>query len=209
MLCCLVSPKDLLAQTNDSIVIKEKPQLYFKLNSRRSFVGGEKISIRGFRLALEFKHKHRVGLGYFDSGLLGLDGGAFIPFFDISKSPRPLKVGVDFGYIAVFYERQLHKTKKWNINFDTQLGFGKAEKTFLDVNNVLLETKKVNKPLIEATFEAKYKILPWVSASAGMGYRYILDGNDEVVRQAFNSPIYVLKVRVSISYFVKRTFPYL
>jgi len=197
------------AQIKDSTSNNGRPQLYFKLNSRRSFVAGEKISIRGFRLALEFKNKHRIGLGYFDSGLLGLNGGAFVPFFDISKSPRPLKVEVDFGYIAIFYERQLYKSNKWNINFDTQWGLGKAKKTFRDINDIVLETKKLNKPLVEATFEVKYKILPWVSTSAGLGYRYILDGSDEVVREAFNSPIYVLKMRISISYFVKRAFPYL
>lgn len=192
------------AQTLDSLEASRKVELFFKLNSRRSFVAGGKISIRGFRLGAEFRDRHRVGVGIFDSGLFGLNGGAIIDFFDLELSPSPLQVQVDLGYVALFYEYALYKNKKWNINFDTQIGIGKANKKFKNNQGILVDDKKVNKPLAEATIELKYRIFPWVSTSAGIGYRYILDGNDEVIRESFNSPIYVLKVRLSISYFFRK-----
>ena len=195
---------ELIAQNKDTTAIGSDSRLFFKVNSRRSLVSDGKISIRGFRLGTEFNEKHRLGVGVFDSGLYGLNGGAIVPFFDIELSPSPLQVQVDLGYFTVFYEYVLYRNKKWHVTFDHQWGIGKAKKRFRDNNGILLQTKNITKPLVEATFELQYKIRPWLNASAGLGYRFILDREDEVVTEAFDSPIYVLKVRMSISYFVRK-----
>ena len=196
----------LSAQELDSLTGNGKPRINFKIASRRSFVSGERIKIRGVRLGVEFNRKYRVGAGYYSSNLFGLRGETVVSFRDAGISPDPLEVDVGIRYGAIYGEYLFVRNKHWNISADLQLGIGKADKVFFREDGIFIKNTSLNKHLIESTFEIRYLIVPWFGVSGGFGYRFLLNDDDPLVRDSFNSPIYVLKLKWGISYVLKKIF---
>ena len=65
----------------------------------------------------------------------------------------------------------------------------------LEKNGVTSNTRKNFSLIYELNVSGHYKIIPWLGVGLGSGYRFMYSGNSNTSRN-FNSPIYVLKIKV-------------
>ena len=67
----------------------------------------------------------------------------------------------------------------------------------------MLEFKKIGVAVLGVGLNAQYKITRFFGLGAGIGYRQMLSENDKI-REALNSPLYVLKIKVFIGEFFRK-----
>ncbi len=101
---------------------------------------------------------------------------------------------VSFWYFSVFNDWILYKNEKWELFLTEQIGFGKPSLT-RSVGDDVISDINVNLYVNELSAQVNYKIMPWLGAGAGFGYRKILNKN-HLLNATFNAPIYILKVIV-------------
>ena len=161
-------------------------------DSRRSFFAGRNVKINGLRLGMQYKDIHRFGLGFY-----GFRQGVVLDEIDVNEPDATDTSLVRFnaGYVALFYEFVFFKTKRWELMTPVYLGAGNVDVTYTDTAG--LYRPLVQRPFStgEITFTAQFKVWPWFALGAGAGYRLIFNAEPEI-RQAFNSPIYILKASV-------------
>lgn len=167
----------------------EKPKFSVRFDTRNSFIANKAAKIRGVKFGLDYGKDVTVGMSFnwldakFDSQkdvLVGMD---------------TVHAKLDFAYLGAYFEYTFYRTKKWEISIPVQIGFGS---TYFGYKNEQDKAKKMyQKPILvyEPAMTAEYKIWRYLGVGAGVGYRLMLINNKDIDGN-FNSPIYVLKLKV-------------
>ena len=184
---CSVS---LAAQDDELAQSREKFKLLIGFDSRTTIINRESIGIFGVRAGLK-KHKYAFGIGGYDSRFLGILGRTLEKPFTLNefRPERTVDADVDFRYISTFGEYNLIKKEKLVLALNTQVGLGNIRIAYdLDGEPVV---RKLSKGLVEHSAKLTVRPLPWLELTAGAGYRYLIDGEQQI-KDAFTGPIYTL-----------------
>lgn len=169
-----------------------KPKFIFGFDSRRSIIESKPARIFGLRIGLQHRNqKYRYGLGLYNmqEPLIRLNE-------NVEELNEPIdSLNIDFGYLALFYERIWINEKKYEVTTPFVLGLGGVDRSYRDQNGTLIKLPVTNISLLEFGVASHYKFTPWVGLGAGFGYNVVLSGRPELSR-AFNSPFYVFKVKL-------------
>lgn len=188
---------------------EQKTRLQFKLSSRRTFVDNKAASLLGVRLGLMFNKKYEIGIGYYSSGFFNLAKTVKdIPKTVINESTgeiKPAMADVGFGYVSLYAEYVILSKKKWTFTVNSQYGRGVALLDVKDTDGNFLEEQRKNKNLIEHSTKVTFALTSWFDLIGGVGYRYLLD-RDDVIRDAFTSPIYILSFNIDFFDLHKKLF---
>jgi len=201
------------AQWNKTVVdtplisFKNKPKVFVTLDRTSSFVAGKGATTNEIRAGLDFKRKIRFGIGY----------AALVSDIVTDKHITTEVTGIDslvpaalsLSYLTWSTEYTFYETKIWQITMPMTLGTGSSYFKYYEKIEGVYETKKTDKGsvvLLGASGIATYRILRWIGLSGGLGYRYVVVNNNKV-KESFNSPVYLFRIRIFMGEIYKSVFP--
>lgn len=171
---------------------KWKPLI--SLDARRSFFRGRPVKINGFRLGVQYLGVHRFGIGFY-----GLDRNVVFTDVPVNQpgSTDTSRVVFNAGFGALFYERVLYKTKKWEFALPTEFLFGNITGYYEDSLGKFLPLPEVPFSGLAAGVQVKYNILTWLAPRFSIGYRLLFNTTPEV-RSSFNRAYYSFGIQIMI-----------
>lgn len=187
---------------NDSVpsdsVKQKKTKFVFSFDARQSWVLKQSVKFSGFKIGLEYKKKHRFGLG-----LYSLSNPIILPNnIIIIKNPDSLYEEIDtvnylvnFNYSTLYYEWVFYERKRWEFSSSFHLGTGRVNIGFMDKYDRDSTLINFRIPIGALSVAGHYKIFPWIGLGAGFGYRFALVG-DKRVTDALNGFHTIFKVKL-------------
>jgi len=181
-------------KTETTVTKAEKWSFKLDFDSRRTFVQRNSVRIFGVRVGLH-KNKFGFGVGYYSSRTFGILDKSISKTYSDNKlnPPQNFPAEFDFDYFSIFGDYILLKKNKWQVTANTQLGLGRVDIDLLDVNS---KNIKERKSLVEHSVKVNYQALRWLRFDAGIGYRYLIAGEQQI-KNAFNAPIYIVGLNVN------------
>jgi len=167
-----------------------------QLDSRNTFVRDKAVSIFGIRGGFLYKDRYELGLGLYGTRLLDFLGREVEKdYLDNSTTPAQLKPAlIGFEYASIYGEYKVLENARWFITVNSQYGMGRVNIRLQESNGT--ETlKRERKSLVEHSLKAKYHLNSWLTLVGGLGYRYLLSGQNQV-KKAFNAPIYIISAEI-------------
>jgi len=188
------------------ISFKNKPSFFINLDRTSSFVAGKAATTNELRLGLDFKKKVRLGLG-----IASLASDVVVPKNIVTESgtDSSLNAKLSLTYLTLSSEYTLYDSKRWQVTTPMVLGIGSAYFTYYEWKGDEILTKKLDEGgivLLSPSVIATYRILRWFGISGGIGYRVMLKNNQRIGEE-FNSPIYVIRLRIFMGEIYKSVFP--
>ncbi|MFL5728629.1 MAG: hypothetical protein ACJ75J_03985 [Cytophagaceae bacterium] len=172
-----------------------KFKIVFVLDLKRPFSPAQKVRVGGIKVGFQYKNKFRTGIGVYQ-----LLKPAIVKtlVYEGTPSQKTVNANLDIGYLSLFFEPILLKTRKWELSTPLQLGSATARLSYTDTilavpQKVLISKRK--SPLLEGSFVAEYRLVRWLGFGAGIGYRQMLS-SDPVLKKNFNGPIYIVKAKI-------------
>ncbi len=191
------------AQLVDSIgeAIKFKPKLSVRLDNRYSFTATTPSTILAFKIGAEFNDRFKVGGGY---NLLN------------SKLTKPVYLQADgrdtivisnlkMSYMSYYIEYVFFRNKRWEFSLPIQIGIGNTHYEYR-IDKFKFRNNWSMIINYEANISGQYKIIKWVGVGAGIGYQLMLKDNP-AIKENFNTPIYVIKLKVFLGEIYRSVFP--
>ena len=167
-----------------------------QLDSRNTFVRDKAVSIFGLRGGFQFSNKYELGVGLYGTRLLDFLGREVEKdYLDNSQNParlRPALIG--FEYASLYGEYVITENDHWHLTANSQYGMGRVNIRLTELNGSKT-LKHERKGLVEHSIKAKYQLNCWLQLVGGLGYRYLLSGQDQV-KKAFNAPIYLISAEI-------------
>ncbi|HET6243229.1 MAG: hypothetical protein H0V01_01565 [Bacteroidetes bacterium] len=192
------------AQLFDTIAVsfKYKPRIEFKLDSRNSFITTQRAKIFGVKIGYEYNETVKLGIGY--NQLVSTISKEKV-IVDEFQNNQKIYANLKFVFVSPYFEYVFHRNKKWEHTIPLQLGFGN---TWYEYKVNGRNIRENYRPIIlyEPAMTTQYKIMPWFGIGVGLGYRILLLNNNSI-NENFNSPIYVLKMKVFLGTIVKSIWP--
>jgi hypothetical protein len=187
MLCCVNSNAQLISSLKDQF--KQKPKFSLRFDTRNSFIANKAAKIRGIKFGLDYGKDVTVGMSF-----NWLDK-KFSTTKNVMQGEDTVVAHLDFGYLGAYFEYTFYRTEHWEISIPVQIGIGSTFFGFRDEKNK--QQRLYQKPIIvyEPSMTADYKFWRYLGVGAGVGYRLMLVNNKDIEGN-FNSPIYVLKLKV-------------
>lgn len=182
-------------QIYSQVETPKKWRFNFQLDNRFSKIHGNEVILFGAKLGLQYKKLTRFGLG--TSFIIN---PVRLRYID-KKTNAEVENDINFWYVSVFNDWILYKNKNLECFVTEQIGFGKP--TFIrEVNNDIVKEATVNLYVNEISGQVNYKILPFIGAGAGFGYRNLFN-KKSVLTKTFDAPIYVIKIIIYPESFFK------
>jgi len=168
----------------------EKWSFKLDFDSRRTFVQRNSVKVFGVRVGLH-KNKFGYGVGYYSSRSYGIfDRSINKNYVDNGlNAPHNFPAEFDFDYLSIFGDYIFFKMNRWQATANTQFGVGRVNIGFEDSTNVREIVER--KILAEHSVKLNYQAFSWLRVNTGVGYRYLLDAEDQI-KDAFNAPIYIV-----------------
>jgi hypothetical protein len=184
--------------------LKQKPQLFAKLDGRNSFIENSRARIFGFKLGVSYGKRVHFGLGY---NQLFPNSDAFdkkIYVFNFSEL-FPINANLHMYYISAHAEYTFYTTKHWELSMPLQFGVGKSYYTY-DFLGARFRTEQAFNFIYEPAISIEYKIVKWVGVGADLGYRFMVT-RDKHLNSNFTSPTYAFKLLIYYGEIFKSLFP--
>ena len=166
--------------------IQKKWKFNLQLDNRFSSIKNNNITIFGFKAGVQYRNLTRFGVGM-STVLKPIS----VDYYNSETSSIETN-SMNFWYVSVFNDWIFFRNNHWQCFVTEQFGVGKPNFTKA-INNQIVSDVDVTIFLSEISVQAQYKILPWIGAGAGIGYRNSLNKSN-VLKSNINAPIYVLKV---------------
>lgn len=191
------------SQINDTIkpILPAKTTLFFRFDNRYSYVSDSISKVTGFKFGVDYNQRVRIGAGnhrlvspftkkiYIDSVGVKIDS---------------VNAVLRMSYIGFFYEYVFMKTKKWEFSIPVQIGYGTSSYDYI-YNERVFKMQKNPVLVFETNIEGHYKMLRYLGIGGGTGIRLMLVKNKEI-EENFNSPIYILKIKLFLGELYKDIF---
>lgn len=186
---------------------RAKPKFFLTYDRTSSFVGGKAATTSEFKIGLEFRKKLRLGIGI---GELVSDVVAEkIIVAEQSGNDSMVNAKLSLTYFSFNSEYVFYDSKRWQIAMPVGIGIGSSYFSYYDKVNGDYKTKRIDEGdvmLLSASGLATYRILRWVGVSGGFGFRFAVVSNSKIT-ESFNSPVYVIKLRIFLGEIYKTVFP--
>ena len=166
--------------------IEKKYKFNFQLDNRFSSIRNNNITLFGAKVGLQYKNLTRFGVGA--SFILNP-----VEITNINKRTRLEETNtINFWYISLFNDWILYKKENLECFVTEQIGYGNP--VFVRSSGGEIFTD-INIPLVvnEISGQVNYKILPWLGAGAGIGYRNLWNG-DQRIKNTLEATIYIFKL---------------
>lgn len=180
--------------------LKASVRWLFGFDTRSSFLLGQSVRIGGLRIGFEIDDADRFGWGFYNLRNAAVLEDVPILFYSADSTESWLdttNVNFSFGYNTLFYERVLFKNRKWEVSAPFHIGLGSIQATATDTTGFSHRLFNATVMPLEMSVTGQYNILPWLGVGAGLGYRAIVT-SDQQVREAYNAPIWIAKVKFSL-----------
>lgn len=166
-------------------------------DNRRTFVERQSASIFGLRLGYRLNDKFESGIGVYSSNLFGLLGNSVDKVYidNSSAIPEAFSSEIGFHYASIFGEYAFYKNQRFLFTVNTQLGVGWVDIDFVEPDEQKDDLMEF-KILIEHSVKVEIKTFDWLVISPGVGYRYLLFGEDQL-QEAFNAPIFIIGASIN------------
>jgi hypothetical protein len=202
-----------LAQPGKTVVdtplisFKSRPKFFLTLDRTSSFVAGKGATTNEIRMGLEFKKLIRFGIGYAELVSDIVADKSIVT--EITGIDSLVPAELSLSYLTWSAEYTFYNSKRWQITMPGVLGTGSSYFQYYEYVDGEYKTKRTDEGgvvLLGASGIATYRILRWVGLSAGLGYRYLIVNNGNV-KESFNSPVYLFRIRIFMGEIYKSVFP--
>jgi len=186
---------------------KNKPKIFLTLDRTGSFVSGKEATTNELRVGLEFKKKLRLGIGF--AALVSDVVAEKVAVTEMTNVDSVVNAKLSLSYMTFSAEYTFYDSKRWQITMPVTLGIGSSYFNYFEYVKGDYQTKKLDEGTVVIfgpTGVATYRILRWVGVSGGIGFRYVLVNNSKV-KESFNSPIYLFRIRIFLGEIYKTVFP--
>ena len=177
--------------------IAKKWKFAFQLDNRFSKVNKNNITIFGLKAGLQYRNLTRFGIG--TSFVL-----APISFDYVNKKTQQAETNtMEFWYVSIFNDWILFRNNRWHCFITEQIGVGKPNFTKI-INDEIVSDANVLVFLNEISVQAQFRILPWIGAGTGIGYRNNLNKGG-ILKSVINGPVYIVKIIVYPNAIIKKS----
>lgn len=186
---------------------KNKPKFFLTLDRTSSFVSGKEATTNELRVGLEFKKKLRLGIGY--AALVSDVVAEKVAVTEMTNVDSVVSAKLSLSYMTFSAEYTFYNSKRWQITMPVTLGIGSSYFNYYEYVKGDYQTKKLDEGTVVIfgpSGVATYRILRWVGVSGGIGFRQVLVNNSKV-KESFNSPIYLFRIRIFLGEIYKSVFP--
>ena len=164
----------------------KKWKFNFQLDNRFSKIHSNEVVIFGAKIGLQYKNLTRFGIG-----ASTIIKPVTIFYYDKKTNTEAENI-INFWYISVYNDWIVYKNNKLECFLTEQIGYGKP--TFIrEINSDVISEVSRDLYINEISGQVNYKILPWLGAGAGVGYRNLFN-KKSVLTNTFNAPIYIFKL---------------
>ena len=173
--------------------LKKTPKFIFKFDTRNSFIANQSARIFGWKIGVEFGNTLRIGGGFYT--LVKHSSALDKTIFDANGTDTLATAKLMFNYIAYFVDYIFYKKKKWEFSIPLQIGIGRSRYEYTGQDGSLIRLARKTVLLYEPAITGHYKVTKWFGIGMGAGFRIMLINNKALDRK-FNSPIYILKIKI-------------
>ena len=187
-----------------AVCLKEKPQLFGKLDSRNSFIANSRTKVFGVKVGLSYGKRLHFGIGYNQLYPAATDFNKTVYISDNGKMSS-VEAKLTMFYFSAHVEYIYYQTTYWQLSMPIQVGVGKTNYryTYLDKKTRIEDNFNF---VYEPAISIEYKPVKWVGIGADVGYRCMITSYRKL-NQKFNSPTYAFKLLIYYSEIVKSVFP--
>jgi hypothetical protein len=185
--------------------LKQKPQLFAKLDGRNSFIENSRAKIFGLKLGVTYGKRLSFGLGYNQLYSRATAFDKKIYFIDSRGEPYPILARLHMYYFSVHAEYAFYQTKHWELSMPLQFGIGKSYYTYRFLGKEFKRDEAFNF-IYEPAISIEYKFVKWIGLGADVGYRFMI-ASDKDLNKSFTSPTYAFKLLIYYSEIFKSLFP--
>jgi hypothetical protein len=171
--------------------LSREPDFYISLDGRNSFVRDRPAIIDGVRFGLSYGGKIRLLIGLYD---LRTPITRNYIYKQGSAEEEIRTQRFDLFYTAITLDYVPFRNKRWKIAVPLQTGFGWGNRKEATLDNTMRVDRDFNFIPLEISVSASYNILDWLSAGAGLGYRYAVFSNS--LSGDFSAPIYTYGISI-------------
>jgi hypothetical protein len=188
-----------------NMCLRQKPQLFAKLDGKNSFVENSRAKIFGAKLGISYGKRVHFGIGY-NQLYPPSDGLDQVLYFRNDHSELfPVIARLHMYYVSAYAEYTFYTTKHWQLSMPLQFGIGKSYYTYRLYGNKFRIDESFNF-IYEPAISVEYKIVKWFGLGADVGYRFMV-ANDKHLNKNFTSPTYAFKFLIYYGEIYKSLFP--
>lgn len=189
---CFLISSTVKSQFLDSLSasFKHRPKLTAFFDTRNSLVNNEFMKMRGIKGGLTFNKTVTIAAGY--NWMEDLREPIDI---EDTAGVATNKAFRQLWYVSGYFEYVFYKSKHWDASIPLQIGAGRTNQRYLDVDNEAVLTPKKTVVFYEASMTLVYKPIKYIGLGGGLGYRLTLFKPKEVTTR-FTAPLYTLKFNI-------------
>jgi len=180
-----------------SVTSSTEPRLkpFLTLDTYTTFIGKRGADVWGFRAGVEWKGHWRFGAGY------NKVSSDIIEWKKLEGADRELagkdstKAQLFFRFYPLSIEYIAYRKDPWQVGIPMLLGYGNSYFEYFDLKNERQPLFRKGVMAMQPGCNVQYKVLKWLSISAGLGYRLMLI-NNPMIDAELNSPVLSLGFRL-------------
>lgn len=178
---CLFSQKD----------TTHKSKAVFSLDSRNSFIKGQKAVIQGIKLGVKKNHL-ATGVGfYWLNKPIRREG----TFENLSQKEIEGKVELHFHYFTTWLEYIWIENRRWELSSTYHLGLGNIEIFYFPYDFNIIPPQRKVLGLNELFLSAIYRPHRYFGIGVGSGVRNVITVN-KILSKNFDSPLYQFRIKL-------------
>ncbi len=184
--------------------LKQRPQLFGKLDSRNSFISNSDAKIFGAAAGLSFGSRLHLGIGYNQLYPPSDNFDKVIYYTNANNALDSSNALLKLFYFSAYVEYIYYKTKHWQLSIPLQLGMGQ---TYYQYNRPgeKIDAEKHICFIYEPAVSIEYKFMKWFGLGADIGFRFMATGYGSLNRK-FNSPTYAFNFIIYYTEIYKSVF---
>jgi hypothetical protein len=168
--------------------------LVFSLDSRNSFIKGQKAVIQGIKLGVKKKHL-AFGAGiYWLSKPIKRES----TFENLAHTEIEGKVELNFNYFTSWIEYAWIETPRWEFTTAYHLGLGNIEIFYFPYDLSLIPPQKKALGLNEIFLSTIFRPHRYFGLGVGAGVRNVISAK-KFISKSFDSPLYQFRIKLYTS----------
>ncbi len=189
------------------VSFKSRPTLFLNLDRNSSFVSGKSAVTNEIRGGIEFKKKLKFGIGW-----ANLASDVVVKDSILTSDTQvdsAISKELSLSYWTLSAEYTVYDSKRWQVTVPAFVGLGSSYFYHYEmIDNVWKKrrTDEGNVLLTGISGVATFRIFRWIGVSGGLGFRFLLVDNSKIT-ESFNSPVYLLRIRIFVGEIYKTIFP--
>lgn len=185
--------------------LKQRPQLFAKLDGRNSFIENSRAKIFGIKAGVSYGKRLQFGIGYNQLYPPAENFDTKLYFYDNYGRLYPVTAHLRMYYISAYAEYVFYETRHWELSMPLQFGIGKSYYKYI-LSGAKIKTDESFNFIYEPAIAIEYKFVKWIGVGADLGFRFMIT-SDKHLNKNFTSPTYAFKFLIYYSEIYKSLFP--